>query len=328
VRRLAFLILAALPLAAQIDPSLLTLMKKELRPSTQSFSFAAIGDQQYGEDGERKWPALVESINAAKGLRFTVHVGDIKSGSSRCSDELFADRLRGFSAFMRPMILTPGDNDWTDCHRPADGGYDPLERLAQVRKVFFSTDESFGKKKLRVIQQTAPYRENAAWAQGSVLFVTLHIIGSNNNLGRNAANDAEYSARNRATIEWMRAAFTVAKENKFGSVALVFQADPLFPLLASGPAETTAGFKDSLRAMEEESISFGKPVLAIHGDSHFFRFDLPLVRSSDKRLIDNFFRLEVPGETEVHWVRVDVDPKSPTSPFRIQHITVAKNTNR
>ena len=321
MRRLALLILAALPLAAQIDTSV-------LRPSTQAFSFAAIGDQQYGEDGERKWPALVESINAAKGLRFAIHVGDIKSGSSHCSDDLFADRLRGFNLFLRPMILTPGDNDWTDCHRPADGGYDPLERLAQVRKVFFSTDESFGKKKLRLIQQSAPFRENAVWAQGNVLFVTVHVIGSNNNLGRNAANDAEYAARNRATIEWMRAAFTVAKENKFGSVVLAFQADPLFPLVPDGHAEPTAGFKDTLRAMEDESISFGKPVLAIHGDSHFFRFDQPLVRTSDKRLIDNFFRLEVPGETEAHWVRVDVDPKQPTSPFRIQHITVPENTNR
>ena len=30
-----------------------------------------------------------------------------------------------------------GDNEWTDCHRPNNGGYNPLERLAKVRATFF-----------------------------------------------------------------------------------------------------------------------------------------------------------------------------------------------
>ena len=327
MRRLAIFLLVSLPLVAQVDPALLDQMKRNLRPTARAFSFAAIGDQQYGEVGERKWPALVESINAAKGLSFTIHVGDVKSGSSRCTDELYADRARGFAAFLRPLILTPGDNDWTDCHREADGSYDPLERLAKVREVFFSTGESFGRRKLALIRQDG-YPENELWAQGTVLFAALHIIGSNNNLGRNAANDAEYAARNRATVAWLRAAFAVARENRFGGVVLAFQAEPYFPLIPDGTIPTQEGFKDSIRAMAEESIAFGKPVLAIHGDSHFFRYDKPLTRPSDGLAIDNFFRLEVPGETDVHWVRVDVDPKEPESLFRVQHRTVAKNVNR
>jgi hypothetical protein len=31
------------------------------------------------------------------------------------------------------------------------------------------------------------------WAQGNVLFAALHIVGSNNNLDRNAENDREYA---------------------------------------------------------------------------------------------------------------------------------------
>ena len=99
------------------------------------------------------------------------------------------------------------------------------------------------------------------------------------------------------------------------------------PILADGKAKTTDGFTDSLRVMLEESQAFGKPVLAIHGDSHFFRFDKPLARADGKAL-DNFFRLEVPGEDDAHWVRVDVDPSTPSSPFRVQHITVPENANR
>ena len=39
-------------------------------------------------------------------------------------------RLRPFED---PLVYTPGDNEWTDCHRANNGAYNPLERLAFVR---------------------------------------------------------------------------------------------------------------------------------------------------------------------------------------------------
>ena len=42
-----------------------------------------------------------------------------------------------FSLFESPLIYTPGDNEWTDCHRRSNGGYDPLERLGRLRDVLF-----------------------------------------------------------------------------------------------------------------------------------------------------------------------------------------------
>ena len=41
-------------------------------------------------------------------------------------------------------MFTPGDNDWTDCDRPSNGGFSSLERLDYERKVFFSTPFSLG----------------------------------------------------------------------------------------------------------------------------------------------------------------------------------------
>ncbi|MEU6787396.1 hypothetical protein ABZ912_50105 [Nonomuraea angiospora] len=38
-----------------------------------------------------------------------------------------------FGTFDDPFVLTPGDNEWTDCHRTAAGGYAPTERLDAVR---------------------------------------------------------------------------------------------------------------------------------------------------------------------------------------------------
>ncbi len=35
------------------------------------------------------------------------------------------------------LVYTPGDNEWTDCHRSNNGKYDPLERLAALRNGFF-----------------------------------------------------------------------------------------------------------------------------------------------------------------------------------------------
>ena len=41
-----------------------------------------------------------------------------------------------FDRFEMPLLYTPGDNEWTDCHRPAAGTYNPLERLDAVREAF------------------------------------------------------------------------------------------------------------------------------------------------------------------------------------------------
>ena len=38
-------------------------------------------------------------------------------------------RSPALSNLRGPVIYTPGDNEWTDCHRVNNGGYNPLERL-------------------------------------------------------------------------------------------------------------------------------------------------------------------------------------------------------
>lgn len=318
MRKAIVTLMLALPLAAQ-DAAVLDRLASQFRPSNRAFSFAAIGDQQYGKDGEARWPALVESINRAKDLRFVVHVGDIKDGSSPCSDAIFANRLAGFNQFKAPFILTPGDNEWTDCHRT---GGDPLERLGKLREMFFAGNESLGLKR-RVMARESQYPENAIWSEGGMVFATLHITGSDNNFGKD-----EHAARNKATLDWMRTAFALAQRNGFTGVVLVMQADLFFPLSVTRSVQrvqTTPGFVEPLRVLEQETVAFGKPVLVVHGDSHFFRFDKPMAHTGTMDAVDNFFRLEVPGERDAHWARVDVDPETPESPFRVQHMTVKAN---
>ena len=53
-------------------------------------------------------------------------------------------------------------------------------------------------------------------------------------------------------------------------------------------------------------MAFGKPVVLVHGDSHYFRIDKPLTRVG--RRLENFTRVETFGNPDVHWLRVTVDP--------------------
>ena len=75
------------------------------------------------------------------------------------------------------------------------------------------------------------------------------------------------------------------------------------------------GFQDFLSALRQQVTAFGKPVVYVHGDSHYFRIDKPLLDAQGRRL-ENFTRVETFGDNQangnndVHWVKALVDPKS------------------
>ena len=53
-----------------------------------------------------------------------------------------------------------------------------------------------------------------------VIFVTLHIVGSNDNFGRTREMDAEHRERKAANIVWLRKAFSEAKASNSRGLAL------------------------------------------------------------------------------------------------------------
>jgi len=122
-------------------------------------------------------PNLIADMNAQH-LTFTVHDGDLKAGSnSLCDDALYLQSLDVFNSLRAPAMFTPGDNDWTDCDRPSNGGFNSLERLDRERQIFFSTPFSLGYRRLRQEVQTAalclgatgslvPCVENRRWTVG------------------------------------------------------------------------------------------------------------------------------------------------------------------
>ena len=66
-----------------------------------------------------------------------------------------------------------------------------------------------------------------------------------------------------------------------------------------------------MELIERETLDFKGPVVLVHGDSHYFRIDKPLVGSRTRRRIENFTRVETFGDPDAHWVRVTANPRDP-----------------
>jgi len=217
----------------------------------RKFEFALWGDTPYLDvEKTTRIPALIHDINDSRAA-FSVFDGDIKSGSSLCDDGVYADAIARFNTFDAPMIYVPGDNEWTDCHRKNNGGFNALERLAHVRSTMFASPESFGRKKLLLDHQNVgpvpgtSYPENTRWTYGGVVFVGLNVPGSNNNKvhpgqctsSKSARtltdcddDNAEFAARDAANIQFLSESFDMAMAHHAHGLVVVIQADPSFDL--------------------------------------------------------------------------------------------------
>jgi hypothetical protein len=296
--------------------------------SAEPFTFGVIGDTGYAPDQEPMVDNLLADVYTSP-LAFLVHVGDLGGPSfGSCTDEHWSTRLAQFQASPHPLIFTPGDNDWTDCWEERAGGYDALERLATLRERFFAGEQSLGQRTLPVLRQSsqagyAAYRENVRWTHEGVTFITVHYVTEV--LGRSPETDAEFAERNAANLAWVRDGFAAARAANSRGIVVFTQGNP-FPDYAAGrgvPPEPRRGFEGLWSLLEDEVAGFGKPVLLMHGDTHYFRVDNPLHASlpecvagtHDVRPIycrlHNLTRVEVFGAPYHHWVEVMVDPNDP-----------------
>ncbi len=270
--------------------------------------FLVFGDMPY--DVPRDLARVAALIEAGNRLDpdFMVHVGDIKGGGAPCTEASYRTVLELLERSRPPLVYTPGDNEWTDCRRPSAGAHDPAERLSVLRRLFFPPGRSLGQDPMPLEAQSgepefADYVENRRWRVGRVLFATLHVVGSNNNLGFDAAGDAEHGARMRAVLAWLGSSVAEAKRGGAGALVLFFQADPLF----QAPFPFRTGFNAFIAAVEREVSRFDGPVLIVHGDSHKLALDRPL-RTPSNELVPNLVRLVVPGASTIEGVLVTVDP--------------------
>jgi len=272
-------------------------------PASAPVTFALLGDTPYGDDQRAQFPSLVAAINSDPQIRFVLHGGDVKNGSSTCDDARFADLAALYGTFADPFILTPGDNEWTDCHRTSAGGYLPTERLEAVRRTFFPIPgRTLGQHTMPVVPQEV-YHENVIFSRARVVFATVHVVGSENDLApwsqlpggdRPDLRLAEFEARLAASLEWIDNAFALAATSDAAGVLLMMQAEPT----------DTPGFAAIRARIAALSRSFGKPVLLVHGDEHIYEVEPGYAG------VPNLTRLETFGATASEWLRVTADPRT------------------
>lgn len=283
------------------------------------FTIVAMGDAPYSDPLDYlRFSGLIHTINAL-GPAFSVHVGDIKSGSRPCTDRRLTRIRDYFNDFNSALIYTPGDNEWTDCHRLSAGGWDPLDRLDLLRRTYFATAESHGKNPIRLTRQSDDKRfrkfvENARWDHGGVGFLTAHVVGSYNNAERrDAAARAEFKERDKASSTWIADGFAWARGTDKKGLVIFIHADPLRG--RDHDRKVGRPFGRTVKALKQGALTFKKPVLVVHGDFHEYKLDKPFATASGKT-IENLTRLEVQGAPEVWATRIDIDP-STESLFRI-----------
>jgi len=315
---------AALPLAVSAAPAQASV---PTGGHDAARTFAVIGDLPYGDADLAALPGWIRDINAAT-PQFTLHLGDIKSGSSLCTTDYSTTIRAQFDTFTNPLVYTPGDNEWTDCHRPAAGTYNPLERLAEVRSIFFDRPgTTLGQKPMKVFSQvTRGLPENVTFARNDISFAALHVVGSNNDLvpwdglgntRTTYAQRQEESHRMAAVLDEVRTTFARAKAHGDRAVVLFQQADMFDPTFTPAPGDISA-FEPLVRTITREASAFRGETYLLNGDSHIANPDHPLAAGSVwlqryhvKGSADSLQRLTVNGSSNAHldFLEATVNPE-------------------
>ena len=279
----------------------------ELLPPN-SLAFGVFGDGPYffWENGRF---GRVLSDAAESDVSWLIHVGDILE--SPCSDAVYQKRFEQLRSVPYPVVYTPGDNEWTDCHGRLQGNYDPLDREAGLRRIFFTDPHlSLGAAPMKLNPQSNragfnEFVENARWYAGGLVFATLHIVGSSNGLdsfdGRTSELDDEVRRRTEADLAWIDEAFEAARGMSAWGVVLAFHGDMGFL-----PEESSRGFEAIIDRLRVQVETFGGQVLLVHGDSHEYIVDHPLTDETG-RTYESVTRLETFGSPDIGWVRVVAD---------------------
>lgn len=342
--------------AAMIAAALLTLVANARdddpfnRGSDEPVTLAVFGDWPYSQVLLDSANLLLDSINSDPKVRLVLHVGDIHSGSQPCTgaglDPVPAGAIPSWNAgiyaifeqFRDPFVYTPGDNEWTDCHKKKElSSGAPLNELAAVRGLFFSEPgRTLGGRKMRVLTQAerfspvypsdARFVENVMWEQSHVVFVTLNMPGSNNDglawtapFTHETARTREAAQRTGAAIRWLKAAFARAEEDDARAVLIGLQADMWDPEAVAPGGDGLGNYSLFVHELASLSLHFRRPVLLVNGDSHVFGSDRPLAdpasptgRIHGAPAVPNLMRITVQGSTTApgEWLRLTIDPRS------------------
>jgi len=333
-------------------------------------TLAVIGDWPYNKILFDTAHLLVNSVNADKKVSQVVHVGDIHSGSFPCTSAGILPPIPAsnpnwnqaiyyqFQQFNAPVVYTPGDNEWADCHKTKQfASGQPLKELASVRSLFFARPgHTLGRKDKEVWSQAkyfnpafpkdAQFVENVMWKDKDVVFVTANLPGGSNNdtaawtngFEDVAAHLSEVAERTAADIRWLETAFGQASSAHAKAVVVMVQADMWDPAAAAPGGAGLNQYTPFVQRLAELSVAFDRPVLLINGDTHVVMSDKPLANpASSTGIIHNtqavpkLTRLVVQGAASSEtgsapavWLRLVIDTHK-VQPFSYSQVTYCNN---
>lgn len=158
--------------------------------------------------------------------------------------------------------------------------------------------------------------------------IGLNVQGSNDNFpyhdtetgaGVPVRSDAEIQrqrdeeqARKAADIRWLHEGFGYADRIHAEGVMVIWQADLNFnnEQHLTNPHDYDA-FADYIDALRNETEAFTGQVVLVHGDSHYFKVDKPLNRTTGGGVLGNFTRVETFGARNTRWVSARIDVHDP-----------------
>jgi hypothetical protein len=288
--------------------------------SNVASTIAMYGDAPYGttptDTSETlATPAFIAAINSDPDVSLVMHVGDIHSGKQYCTEAYNRTVFELWKAFQDPLVYTPGDNEWSDCHKVAEGGGqynaatqqidyvlaggspvdyangDPIANLGLVRSIFFAQPgQTLGGKKAVLSQaqffdpahpSDAKYVENVMFEQSKVLFVSINLPGGSNN-----DNDIWFGAPTQTPAQAQEIIERTGADLRWLDAAFAqAQADGVVAVLIEAQADMwdpekgaahQAAYEPFVQNVATHSTAFGKPVVMFNGDSHVYQSGNPL----------------------------------------------------
>ena len=309
-------------------------------------------------DGQVLTQDIAPKIRQRDDIPFVIHLGDLGRPDDACSDD-WLKKTQDFwqTELIKPVFYTPGDNEWTDCDRKnLKNPQKETERLQAIRRIFFSrpktvtpewqlqeiqriltnpasasiarlqairqilsiTSQTFAREWRYETQARLP--ENAIWWRNGVLFVTQHIVSTDNGRTEIRLDDPaqaiklvdERDAQNQI---WLKRAFELAKHRDTAAIVVAAQLDPFGPAIARETAFSRClsnpAYRGFCQQLQTLALDLKKPVLFLHGDTNAYCLDQPFDRAK------NIWRLNAPGDFQsIDASVISVFPSNADQPFQ------------
>ncbi|NML29888.1 hypothetical protein [Paraburkholderia antibiotica] len=338
----------ALALTGGIVASLTAVLWVSTTPAEAAasrFTFAVIANTMHSPADEASTQRLLEAIGRDRDVRFIVYNGNLKGPKEVCRDTLFERRHTLLESARPALFFIPGQHDWVDCGTAEAGGFDPVERLDQLRQTLFADPTSMGQNPIALTRESEvsrfrQFRENVRWTvsdkAGDIVFVGLNAPGPNNHYLTAGGRNGEFEDRVIANAFWLEHAGEYAKRRDARAIVVFIQGDfdperyerpERFAWLRFAHSSRRDGFLEFKRSLVKLAQIFRGPVVVVHADDERaaggFVIDQPL--HNDKGMVvTNLTRIALaPRDRLNQWTEIEADfARKP--PFRVSVRDVPK----